>query len=76
MRLPKSIKNGPAGKLGRDNGNKLYGALKVVEYLLGNISQNRLSDMRGQIKDALNSLFAVNSSLENTLKNSAGLLKY
>lgn len=76
MRLPKSIKKGPAGKLGRDNGNNLYGVLKVVEYLLGTISQNRLADMRTKIKDTLNTLFAINGSLEATLKKSAGLLQY
>lgn len=76
MRLPMSIKNGPAGKLARDNGYNLCGALKVVEYLLGKISINRLFQMRSDIYDALLILYERNKELESTIIKTAGLLQY
>ena len=76
MRLPMSIKNGPAGNLARVNGNNLCGSLKVVEYLLGMISNNRLKDMRRNISDALSILYGRNPDLEATIKRTAGLLQY
>ena len=76
MRLPMSIKNGPAGILGRVNGNNLCGSLKVVEYLLGKISSNRLNDMKKGIYKALSTLYAHNHNLDVILKKTAGLLQY
>lgn len=76
MRMPKSIKNGPAGSLGRENGYNLCGALKVVEFFIGSISQNRLAEMKEKIGDAQNVLYSQNEKLEDLLKNTAGLLRY
>lgn len=76
MRLPMSIKNGPAGRLARANGNNLCGALKVVEYLLERVSSNRLNDMRRDISNALTILYKHNQELEATIKKTAGLLQY
>lgn len=76
MRMPKSIKNGPAGTLARSNEKTLYGALKVVEFFIGSISQNRLAEMKGKIGEAQNVLYALNEKLEDLLNNTAGLLRY
>lgn len=76
MRLPMSIKNGPAGIIARVNGNNLCGALKVVEFLIGTISRNRLNDMKNNISDALTTLYSRNPSLKQTLKKTAGILEY
>lgn len=76
MRLPMSIKNGPAGRLARVNGNNLCGSLKVVEFFIGSISQNRLKDMNSDIYDALSTLYDHDPGLEQTLKKTAGLLEY
>lgn len=74
MRLPMSIKNGPAGALGRANGNNLCGALKVVEFFIGSISSNRLNEMKGKISEARKELYSHNKKLEEILKKTAGLL--
>lgn len=76
LRLPMSIKNGPAGTLARVNGNNLCGALKVVEFFLGTISQNRLNEMRVRIGEALTALYSCNKDLKIVLEKTAGILQY
>lgn len=76
LRLPMSIKNGPAGTLARVNGNNLCGALKVVEFFLGTISQNRLKEMKVRIGEALTALYSRNKDLEIVLEKTAGILQY
>jgi hypothetical protein len=76
MRLPQSIKNGPAGHFPRLSSNNLSSSLKVVEFLIGTISANRLSEMRGLISNALSTLYSHNPKLEETLKKTAGVLQY
>lgn len=76
IRLPMSIKNGPAGRLARINGNNLCGALSVVEFFLERISINRLGDMRMEISDALNKLYGCNPNLELIVNEAAGVLQY
>ncbi len=76
LRLPMSIKNGPAGSLARINGNNLCGSLKVVEFFLGKISVNRLKEMRDSISDALSVLYGHNKALEIIINKTAGLLQY
>lgn len=76
MRLPKSIKKGPAGNHTRDNSNNLCGSLKVVEYLLGQISNNRLKEMRSLLNDALTILYGHDKDLESTIEKTAGILQY
>lgn len=76
MRLPMSIKNGPAGCLARVNGNNLCGSLKVVEFFVGMISRNRLYEMRTSISDALSRLYGCNPDLERTIEKTAGVLEY
>lgn len=76
MRLPMSIKNGPAGHFPRLNSNNLSCSLKVVEFMLGTISVNRLHEMKGHIYGALSTLYSCNPDLEETLKKTAGVLQY
>lgn len=76
LRLPMSIKNGPAGTLARVNGNNLCGALKVVEFFLGTISQNRLNEMKVRIGEALTALYSCNKDLKIVLEKTAGILQY
>ena len=76
MRLPMSIKNGPAGKFQRMYSNNLSCTLKIVDYFLGSISQNRLKEMRSDIYDALLILYGRNPDLEKTINKTAGLLQY
>ena len=76
MRLPKSIKNGPAGHFPRLISNNLSSSLKVVEFFIGTISANRLSELRGLVCDALSTLYTCNPKLEETLKKTAGVLQY
>ena len=47
--LPEAISNGPLGYLGNSK-TQLFGAYRVLEYLLGCISQNRAADMRQEVK--------------------------
>ena len=54
LNLPLSVKNGPAGTIPRDCRNKLIAALMVTEYLLGQISANRLKDMKDAINKTIN----------------------
>lgn len=76
LRLPMSIKNGPAGTLARVNGNNLCGALKVTEFFLGTISQNRLNEMTVRIGEALTALYSRNKDLKIVLEKTAGILQY
>ena len=68
MRLPQSIKNGPAGHFPRLSSNNLCSSLQVVEFLIGTISINRLNEMQNLIYDALSTLYQQNNSLKETLK--------
>ena len=47
--LPEAISNGPLGYLGNCK-TQLFGAYRVLEYLMGKISQNRAQDMRREVK--------------------------
>ena len=47
--LPEAISNGPLGYLGNSK-TQLFGAYRVLEYILGQVSQNRVQDMRSEVK--------------------------
>ena len=47
--LPEAISNGPLGYLGNSK-TQLFGAYRVLEYLLGQVSQNRVKDMKQEVK--------------------------
>ena len=53
--LPEAISNGPLGYLGNSK-TQLFGAYRVLEYLLGCVSQNRVQDMRQEVKSLFDNL--------------------
>lgn len=53
--LPEAISNGPLGYLGNSK-TQLFGAYRVFEYLLGQVSQNRAEDMKQEIKALFNKM--------------------
>jgi abortive infection bacteriophage resistance protein len=53
--LPEAISNGPLGYLGNSK-TQLFGAYRVLEYLLGQVSQNRAEDMKQEIKALFNKM--------------------
>ena len=76
LKLPQSIKNGPAGHFSRFNSNNLSSTLQVVDYFIKAISSNRFNEMRNLIYEALSTLYQQNKSLEEALKKTAGVLHY
>lgn len=50
--LPRSIANGPAGKMSENKAN-LYGAFCVLHYMLDRISENRAKDLKSQLEEIL-----------------------
>ncbi len=53
--LPEAISNGPLGYLGNSK-TQLFGAYRVLEYLLRCVSQNRAQDMRLEVKALFDSM--------------------
>lgn len=49
--LPKAIRKGPAGSMPPVINTRLSGAVKVIAYLLRNISTNRYVEMLKEISD-------------------------
>ena len=47
--LLEAISNGPLRYLGNSK-TQLFGAYRVLEYLLGQVSQNRVQDMKQEVK--------------------------
>ena len=47
--LPEAISNGPLGYLGNSK-TQLFGAYRVLEYILGQVSQNRAQDLQREMK--------------------------
>lgn len=76
LRLPFGIMTGPAGNFRNNDRHNLLGALEIVEFFLGQISKNRLQEMKEQIAAALSALYDKNPNLINTIKKSSGDLKY
>lgn len=49
FKLPKAIRRGPAGSTPAER-NNIIGALRVIKYIMGTISENRASEMGEEIK--------------------------
>lgn len=47
--LPTSIRRGPAGKMDGASYQNLYGAIKVIYYLIGIVSENRQTDLKSDL---------------------------
>ena len=63
LKLPKGIKNGPAGAVSGNDRHNVNGILKVILYMLGCISDNR----RLELLVDLRRLFSENRNLETKL---------
>jgi hypothetical protein len=60
-KLTKRVVSGPALKIINNNSNaKLYSAIKVIHYILKNISENRANEMKNEI----NLLFNMRNGLK------------
>lgn len=54
IKLPKGIVGtGGAGKFEGDDRHNINGAIRIVKYILGNISQNRLTDLECELNSLL-----------------------
>lgn len=53
--LPEAISNGPLGYLGNSK-TQLFGAYRVLDYILGQVSQNRAQDMRREVKEIFDNM--------------------
>lgn len=68
--LPEAISNGPSGDLGSRK-SQLYGAYQVFKYLLGQVSTNRVVDMK---QDVLNAFSRVKiKEVKNVIVSCSGL---
>ena len=74
LRLTRSLKSGPAGSFNRSNDYCLSSVLRVVEYILKNISINRLNEMKLAISNARTVLISKYPQAEKLLKKTGGLL--
>ena len=63
LKLPKGIKNGPAGTVSGDDRHNVNGILQVILYLLGCISDNRKLELLVDLRK----LFSENRNLETKL---------
>lgn len=73
MRLPMSLKNGPAGLFSRECSSNLDSSLKVIEFFIGSISQNRLKEMKIKIQEAIDEVYKHNKELEVIIKKTTGI---
>ena len=76
LKLPQSVKNGPAGHFPRLSSNNLSCTLRIVDFFIRTISINRQNEMRSLIHNAQSKLYKQNILLEDTLKKTAGVLQY
>lgn len=71
LRTPKSIIDGPAGKLGI-NKNKLFGAIEIIKYMIGKVSKHREQDLINGLDIILKE--SRSSSVNKIIKTCSGLL--
>lgn len=63
MRLTRRIKRGPAGNIPQESGN-IVGALRVIKYIMGQISVNRAKELRESIRNLYEKLCAQSPNLK------------
>jgi abortive infection bacteriophage resistance protein len=68
---PKSIRNIPGGKLGFKNSHSLDASMKVIRYLLAQISSNREVDLMNKI-DEIFSNFRGNNAIREIIETKIG----
>lgn len=69
LRLPTSIRKGPAYRTKANDGQSLNAALHVTLYLLGCVSQNRKAELHDKIKDLLDEFSKNHSNLVHLVEN-------
>lgn len=66
MRLSRRINRGPAHQTPQESGN-IVGALRVVKYIMGQISTNRAADMRASIHSLYDELCIASPKLKSLI---------
>lgn len=69
LKLPVSIRKGPVAMQSPDDYHNLRGALRVILYLLGSVSENRAQELKNQ----LFSLFENMQHINKIISNSTGI---
>jgi len=73
MNLPQGItSSGPAGKMEGEDRHNINGTIRVVEYILGKVSINRLKEMKGRLQDFLSLPYSDN--VKDAIKKCSNLL--
>lgn len=73
LKLNQSIKSGPALKISQDNErNNLYGAIKIIEFILNTISINRKNDFVAEL-EAIKGKYMKKKILNDIIENCSGL---
>ena len=70
IHLSRGIKSGPAGRFQSNDRHNICGAIDVVKYVVGKISENRQIDMNNKINDLINA--ERSAILCDIIKKSAG----
>ena len=63
IHLPRRINRGPAHQTPQESGN-IVGALRVIKYIMGQISANRAAEMSASIKSLYENLCAESPNLK------------
>lgn len=66
MRLPRRINRGPAHQTPQESGN-IVGALRVIKYIVGQVSANRAAEMSASIKSLYENLCAESPYLKHLI---------
>lgn len=66
MRLPRRINRGPAHQTPQESGN-IVGALRVIKYIVGQVSANRAAEMSASIKSLYENLCAESPDLKHLI---------
>lgn len=73
LKLNQSIKSGPALTISQDNErNNLYGAIKIIEFILNTISINRKNDFVAEL-EAIKEKYMKKKILNDIIENCSGL---
>ena len=72
-RLFKRIMRGPAGSLTQDETNSFGGAIKVIAYMLGQVSANRRHEMIVALNDTYMKTIKKNVLLKDVIENASHL---
>lgn len=70
--LPVSIRRGPAGKMEETNYQNLYGAIKVIYYMIGIVSQNRQADLKRELSQLFDKYNAF-QEVQKTIVKATGI---